>query len=45
VFHGKKVNATDQYIYQSVNYSYEKDKNLITASVSGTNKPISVGGI
>jgi hypothetical protein len=45
VFHGKKVNATDQYIYQSVNYSYEKDKNLITASVSGTNMPISVGGI
>ena len=43
VFQGSTTNATDQYIYQSVNYNYEKDKNLITASVTGTNMPISLG--
>ena len=45
VFQGNTVNATDQYVYQSVSYSYEKSKNLITASVTGTNMPISLGGI
>jgi len=45
VFQGQKVNSTDQYVYQSVDYSYDKSNNLITASVQGTNMPISLGGV
>jgi hypothetical protein len=43
VFQGSVVNATDQYIYQSIDYTYNKANNLITASVKGTNMPISLG--
>jgi hypothetical protein len=45
VFQGKTVNSTDQYVYTSVDYSYNKANNLITASVQGTNMPISLGGV
>lgn len=44
VFQNKAVNATDQYVYQRISYSYDKDNNLITADVTGTNMPISLGG-
>ena len=45
VFQGKTVNATDQYVYTNVDYSYDKGNNLITANVQGTNMPISLGGV
>jgi hypothetical protein len=45
VFQGQTVNATDQYVYQSVDYNYDKANNLITATVQGTNMPISLGGV
>jgi hypothetical protein len=45
VFLGDKVNATDKYVYKSVDYNYNKSSNLITATVSGTNLPISLGGL
>jgi hypothetical protein len=45
VFLGNKVNATDKYVYKSVDYNYNKSSNLITASVTGTNLPISLGGL
>jgi hypothetical protein len=45
VFQGQTVNSTDQYVYTSVDYSYNKANNLITASVQGTNMPISLGGV
>lgn len=45
VFQGNTINATDQYIYQSVDYNYDKDNNVITAEVSGTNMPISLEGV
>lgn len=45
VFQGKTVNATDQYIYKTISYNYDKDNNLITADVIGTNMPISLGGV
>lgn len=45
VFQGQTVNSTDQYVYTSVDYNYNKANNLITASVQGTNMPISLGGI
>jgi hypothetical protein len=44
VFQGSTVNSTDQYVYESVDYRYDKANNLITASVKGTNMPISLGG-
>ena len=44
VFYGNSVNATDQYVYQTVDYSYDKSNNLITATVQGTNMPIALGG-
>ncbi len=44
VFYGNSVDATDQYVYQSVDYNYNKSQNLITATVQGTNMPISLGG-
>ena len=44
VFLGSQSNSTDYYIYQSVNYRYDKNNNLITATVQGTNMPISLGG-
>lgn len=45
VFQGQTVNSTDQYVYTNVDYSYNKSNNLITASVQGTNMPISLGGV
>jgi hypothetical protein len=45
VFLGNTVNSTDHYVYQSVDYNYDKANNLITASVKGTNMPISLGGV
>lgn len=45
VFQGQTVNSTDQYVYQSVNYNFNKSNNLITASVKGINMPISLGGV
>jgi len=42
VFQGKVVNSTDRYIYQSIDYNYDKGNNLITASVRGTNMPIAL---
>ena len=45
VFQGQTVNATDQYVYTSVDYNYDKGNNLITATVQGTNMPISLGGV
>lgn len=45
VFQGKTSNYTDQYVYQSIDYNYNKNDNLITASVRGTNMPISLGGV
>jgi hypothetical protein len=45
VFLGEKVNATDKYVYKSVDYNYNKSSNLIIASVTGTNLPISLGGL
>jgi hypothetical protein len=45
VFQGQTVNSTDQYVYQSVDYIYDKSNNLITAQVKGTNMPISLGGV
>jgi hypothetical protein len=44
VFQGQIVNSTDQYVYTGVDYNYDKANNLITASVRGTNMPISLGG-
>ena len=53
-FHGKFIinsfvngipNTTDKYVYKSVDYNYNKASNLITATVSGTNLPISLGGL
>jgi hypothetical protein len=51
-FHGKFVisvldstTTTGEYIYESVNYSFNKAENLITASVSGKNIPITLGDI
>ena len=41
---GTTTNATDLYVYRSINYSYNKSDNLITAIVSGTNLPISLRG-
>jgi hypothetical protein len=43
VFQGQTVNATDQYVYTSLDYNYNKSDNLITATVQGTNMPISLG--
>ena len=45
VFYGDSSDATDQYVYQSIDYTYNKQSNLITASVRGTNMPISLGGV
>jgi hypothetical protein len=45
VFQGQNANFTDQYVYQSIDYSYDKNNNLITANVRGTNMPISLGGV
>ena len=45
VFQGSTSNATDQYIYQNIDYTYDKNNNLITARVRGTNMPISLGGL
>jgi hypothetical protein len=45
VFQGQTVNSTDQYVYTSLDYSYNKANNLITARVQGTNMPISLGGV
>ena len=45
VFQGQTVNSTDQYVYTSVDYNYNKANNLITATVQGTNIPISLGGV
>jgi len=45
VFQGQTVNSTDQYVYTSVDYTYNKANNLITASVQGTNMPIALGGV
>ena len=45
VFQGSTVNATDQYVYTSVDYNYDKENNLITADVRGTNMPIDLGGL
>ena len=44
VFLGSQSNSTDYYVYQSVGYRYDKNNNLITATVQGTNMPISLGG-
>jgi hypothetical protein len=44
VFQGQIINSTDQYVYTGVDYNYDKANNLITASVRGTNMPISLGG-
>ena len=45
VFQGQDSNFTDQYVYQSIDYTYDKNNNLITANVRGTNMPISLGGV
>ena len=45
VFQGSTVNATDQYVYQSIDYRYDKINNLITASIRGTNMPVALGGV
>ena len=45
VFYGDSKDITDQYVYQSINYNYNKSNNLITATVQGTNMPISLGGV
>lgn len=45
VFQGSTVNATDQYVYQSIDYRYDKINNLITASIKGTNMPVALGGV
>jgi hypothetical protein len=45
VFYGNSVDATDQYVYQSIDYNYSKANNLITATVQGTNMPIALGGV
>jgi hypothetical protein len=49
-FHGTfKINildsgkVTDQYIYKSINYIFNKQENIITASVSGVNTPMLLG--
>lgn len=39
-FLGDTINSTDQYIYQQVDYTYDKGNNHITASVQGINIPI-----
>jgi hypothetical protein len=44
VFQGQSVNSTDKYVYTSVGYNYDKNNNLITASVRGTNMPFALGG-
>ena len=44
VFQGQTINSTDQYVYTGIDYNYDKANNLITASVRGTNMPISLGG-
>ena len=33
------VDITDQYIYSSVNYTFDKKNNLITASIGGVSQP------
>jgi hypothetical protein len=45
VFLGNTANATDLYVYKSINYRYDKANNLITATVSGTNMPIDLRGV
>jgi hypothetical protein len=40
VFSGNPVNSTDQYIYESLSYQYNKGENYISASVQGINIPI-----
>ena len=49
-FHGTfKINildsgkVTDQYIYKSINYTFNKQENIITATVSGVNTPMLLG--
>ena len=51
-FHGKFIisvldstTTTGEYIYESVSYTFNKAENLITASVSGKNIPITIGDI
>jgi hypothetical protein len=44
VFLGSQTNSTDYYVYQTVDYRYDKNNNLIIATVQGTNMPISLGG-
>jgi len=39
VFLGSTTNSTDEYIYKSVNYDYDKNNNFITARVTGMNIP------
>jgi hypothetical protein len=40
VFLGSIQNSTDEYIYERIGYSYNKQQNFITASVEGINIPI-----
>ena len=40
VLTGNSTAFTDKYIYESIDYRYDKENNLITASVSGMNIPI-----
>lgn len=40
VLSGNSTNSTDQYIYERLSYSYNKQQNYISASVEGINIPI-----
>ena len=42
VFQGKIANFTDEYVYQSIDYKYDKMNNLITAFVRGINLPVTL---
>ena len=44
VFQGKIANFTDEYVYQSIDYKYDKMNNLITAFVRGINLPVTLWG-
>ncbi len=40
IFLGSTTNSTDQYIYERLSYSYNKQQNHISANVEGINIPI-----
>ena len=41
----KTIDYTDKYIYERINYVFDKSQNVITANVTGINIPFLINDI